>query len=86
MFFFRNIGLKIKILALIILFLGIFTSFTCGIIIIIENTISQGVFIIIIGFVASWLSTFLMYGFGELIDKTTEIANNTKKDKNITEE
>lgn len=37
------------------------------------------IFILIVGPLFSWTSSFVMYGFGELIDKSTEIAKNTRK-------
>jgi hypothetical protein len=33
----------------------------------------------VVGGLASWIGSFFTYGFGELIEKTTEIANNTSK-------
>ncbi len=36
-----------------------------------------GILVIGIGFLISWISCFFMYGYGELIDKTAEIAKNT---------
>lgn len=39
-----------------------------------------GILVIIIGPISAWISTWLLYGFGELISKTTEIARNTRTD------
>ena len=36
-----------------------------------------GIFVAAIGGLLSWIGSFCLYGFGELIDKATEIAENT---------
>lgn len=36
-----------------------------------------GIFVAVIGGLLSWIGSFCLYGFGELIDKATEIAENT---------
>ena len=36
----------------------------------------------IVGFFFSWVSSLILYGFGELIEKATEIANNTQSKVN----
>ena len=36
-----------------------------------------GIFVAAIGGLSSWIGSFCLYGFGELIDKATEIAENT---------
>ena len=33
------------------------------------------------GFLCSWVSSFALYGFGELIDQATKIAKNTSNEK-----
>ncbi len=38
-----------------------------------------GLIIWIVGFLSSWICSFFLYGFGELIDKTAENAQNTKR-------
>ena len=44
------------------------------------NDISSpiGLVLIVAGPIGSWISSFFVYGFGELIEKTSEIAENTK--------
>ena len=39
-----------------------------------------GIAAIVIGPVLSWISSWFLYGFGELIDKTSTIARNTQHD------
>ena len=79
MFNFQNIGGKIKTLAVVTTIAGMVVSLIFGLLSIKNNSTSMGFLIIIIGFIISWISALLIYGFGELIDKTTEIANNTRK-------
>ena len=79
MFNFENIGGKIKTLAVILTILGVAASIIFGFYMLSENAIT-GLLIALIGSLVSWISSFFMYGFGELIEKTTEIAQNTKKD------
>ena len=76
---FNNIGSKIKSLAIVVTVIGIVVSIIIGLSII-EHSISYGLFTIIIGCFISWVSSFFMYGFGELIEKTSQIAENTEKD------
>lgn len=77
---FKNIGKKIKILAKIITWIGIAISCLLGIIMMfaIEYGFVAGILIIIIGSISSWISSFLLYGFGQLIensDKTVELLS-----------
>ena len=74
-----NIGAKIKILAIVIAVLGAISSLIGGIILFINDMVERGFIAIIGGVVLSWISTWVLYGFGELIIKTTEIADNTAK-------
>ena len=85
---FKNIGSKIKTLSKVVCWLGIIVSVLVGIIFIAYSAVSgenvvlgiiTGVLCIICGSIASWIGSFFTYGFGEIIDKLTEIANNTKK-------
>ena len=71
-----NIGAKIKVLAQVIAWIGIAGSVITGFVIIIESA-GVGIGILIVGSLMSWISSWFMYGFGELIEKTTEIAKNT---------
>ncbi|MBR5473283.1 MAG: hypothetical protein IKU82_04775 [Clostridia bacterium] len=38
----------------------------------------MGLAVIVIGPIIAWVSSWMLYGFGELISKTTEIARNTR--------
>ena len=74
-----NIGKKIKGLATVIFILEALAALISGIafMAIDDYMIWLGVLIIIIGPVFAWISSWLLYGFGELIDKTADIARNT---------
>jgi len=88
-----NIGEKIKLLAKVIAWVGIISSVIGGISLISQGfDINQssrsgrdgGLFILlgiaslIGGSIISWISSFFMYGFGELIEKTSAIEKNTR--------
>ncbi|MCI6825275.1 MAG: hypothetical protein PUF84_02355 [Ruminococcus bromii] len=85
---FKNIGSKIKTLSKVVCWLGIIVSILIGLIFIVASVMSGngmvygiiiGLICIVGGSIASWIGSFFTYGFGEIIDKLTEIANNTKK-------
>jgi len=75
---FDNIGKKMKTLASLEITLGIVVSIIIGIIVMSE-VLLLGIVVIIVGSWISWVSSIFMYGFGELIEKTSEIAHNTSK-------
>ena len=77
MFNFENIGSKIKTLAVVLTVVGIVASVIFGFFILSANA-GYGLLIMVVGSLISWVSSFFTYGFGELIEKTTEIARNTK--------
>lgn len=70
---FEDIGNKIKILAKAICIMGVVASSIYGLFIASNNKVSLGIIIIVIGALVSWVGTFALYGFGELIDQTTQI-------------
>ena len=74
-----NIGNKIKILAKVTFVLGAIAS-VIGAICLFFN--DAHILLCIITAVAcslfSWISTWLLYGFGEIIDKLCDIEKNTK--------
>jgi len=75
-----NIGRKIKGLAkAIFIVLGISMAIT-GIVImcIDEDLILYGVLTLILGPILAWISSWLLYGFGEIIDKLCDIEHNTR--------
>ena len=82
---FNDIGSKIKSLAKIISGVGIVVSLVISIFVFVtlhstgfiedEYSIVISIFLIVIGVALSWLATFLLYGYGELIDQTAEIKS-----------
>jgi len=82
---FENIGGKIKGLAKIICAIGCIISIFFGFMIMRGgmayrfNGIWSGLFVIVVGVLASWISCFALYGFGELIDTNAQIAEMLKK-------
>lgn len=78
---FDNIGTKIKSLAKIVCWVGIIITVIAGIVMLASgDDISSpiGLVLIVAGPIGSWISSFFVYGFGELIEKASEIAENTK--------
>ena len=83
---FNNIGGKIKGLAKFICWVGIIASIIFGIIIIASatksfggyrytdtRTIILGVITIVAGSIISWIGSFVLYGFGELVENSSTI-------------
>lgn len=79
---FKNIGGKIKGLAKVICYVGIAISVIAGIVMIGfgsssyngDTMIVMGCVVMIVGSLVSWIDSFFAYGFGELIENTTVIA------------
>ena len=69
---FSNIGGKIKIVSQCICWFGITLSLFFGLVTILsdERLILSGILIIICGFLASWIGSFMTYGFGQLIENS----------------
>lgn len=92
---FDNIGGKIKTVATTIAWLGIIGSIIIGIIIIAEANDSyypsatetlSGWLVIIVGSLSSWVSSFTLYGFGQLIENTDIISAKFESIKRTTSE
>ena len=79
---FSNIGGKIKGLAKVICIVGMAISVVAGIVMIGFGSSSyngdtmtvMGCVVMIVGPLVSWIGSFFAYGFGELIENTTVIA------------
>ena len=70
---FDNIGRKIKTLAEVCTWVGIIVSAIWGLIILAEGEM-LGLIIAVAGSVGAWISSFLLYGFGQLIENTDVLA------------
>lgn len=83
---FDNIGKKIKGLAKFFFALGVIVTVIAGISNIAlgadswegEYLIAIGIIYIVLGPIIAWAASFVLYGFGELIDKTCDIERNTR--------
>lgn len=78
---FNNIGMKIKKLATALTWIGISFFVIIGIVVMAITSefnaasgVLSGFLIMAICSLFSWISSFLLYGFGELIDNTAQIA------------
>lgn len=79
---FDKIGQKIKGLAKTICIIGIVLSVIAGVAMMAVGGgagVISGLLFIAVGALLSWVSSFVLYGFGEIICKLSEIAENTKK-------
>lgn len=80
---FSHIGGKIKTWAVILSILGIAASVIYGGVVATKDVLA-GVLIIVFGSLGSWVSSFLLYGFGQLVensDKIVEKLEEISKDK-----
>ena len=73
---FSNIGGKIKGVAQVVCWGGIILSVLAGIILLAagDEAVLLGLLTAVVGGVSSWVTSLFLYGFGELIDKVTEIS------------
>ncbi|MBR5942128.1 MAG: hypothetical protein IKZ81_02170 [Clostridia bacterium] len=88
---FNNIGKKIKTLAKVLCWIGIIGSFIGGIVLAVSGASSSkkatdilllilfGLAAAIIGAFLAWISSFVLYGFGELVDSTQEIKRSNEE-------
>ena len=74
-----NIGGKIKGLAIAAAILGSFSSMISGAIIAIssEESLLIGVLMIITGPIIAWISSWLLFGFGQLIENSEILVENS---------
>lgn len=82
---FDNIGGKIKTLAKVICWIGIALSIVLGLILLIAIStyslalgIAFAIPVALLGAVLSWITSFNLYGYGELIELTAKIEQNTR--------
>lgn len=73
-----NIGRKIKGLAKAVFIVEAIAAVITGIVLMASylNPII-GLLVMVVGPLVAWVSSWLLYGFGELIDKTCDIARST---------
>ncbi len=75
-----NIGGKIKGLAKVLFIVTAIAEVITGIALMAtdEDLILYGFLVMIVGPIVAWVSSWLLYGFGELIDKASDIERNTR--------
>lgn len=75
---YNNIGKKIKGLATAVCIIGAIISVLVAIDLWIEDEMAgEALVTIVVGPLMSWVSSWVLYGFGELVDRVGEIADNT---------
>lgn len=75
---FDNIGNKILCLARFLCIMGIIGSVIYGIALIVNGAAISGFMYILVGPLVSWLSCFVLYGFGQLIETNESSMNMIK--------
>ncbi len=75
---FNNIGNKLKTFAQVNAWMGIVASLLIGFIAIYDDPL-LGLLIIIFGCFGSWISSFGIYGFGEIINLLQQNINNQEE-------
>ena len=75
-----NIGKKIKGLAKATFFIEAFIAIIAGIVLMAsdEELILIGFLVMIVCTFIAWVTSWTLYGFGELVDKTCDIERNTR--------
>jgi len=83
---FNNPGKKIKTFAVVVFWIGctfaFLSFFACQIIGTVEHepgTMILGLVSLILSPLFSWISSLLLYGFGQLIDNSDKLVKNTDK-------
>lgn len=76
---FKNIGEKIKTLAIACTIIGCILSLAGAIYCWATGIVFLGFIILILGCLFSWVGSFVLYGFGELITQTTNIAKGNQR-------
>lgn len=74
---FDNIVDKIKTVAQVFCWVGIILSVISGLISIFSGGDLIGIITIIVGVLSSWVSSIIVYGFGQLIEDTNVSASNS---------
>ena len=83
--FFSNIGKKIKTLAKVIFVILLIALPILGIVSIVDGDVLYGCIMLILGPVIAWIASWFLYGFGELIDKVSDIEYNTRGERTVHE-
>lgn len=85
---YSNIGGKIKALAMVVCGIGAFISVVYGIYLIVNystgaeidyRVLLVGLIIIIIGVLLSWTGSFVLYGFGQLVQNSDRLVKHAEQ-------
>ena len=71
-----NIGGKIKAVAFVEFGIGFIAAILSGVFLLGSMGL-LALLVILFGIIGAWISSLMIYGFGEIIDKLCEIAKNT---------
>lgn len=71
---FTNIGGKIKTLTKVVCWIGIAASVIGGVVFMFDDEVLAGLAMIVGGVLASWVGSFILYAFGELVENVAVIA------------
>ncbi len=83
---YNDVGGTLKILAKILAVIGIASSILVGITFIAQESEGMGFAILIGGSLISWISSFFIYGFGQLIENSDIIASQKTAENKKSEE
>ncbi len=72
-----RIGSKIKVLAKVIFWVEAVVAVIAALVMI-ESTEGVSLLLGMVGVLVAWVSSWFLYGFGEIIDKLCEIEKNTR--------
>lgn len=75
---YNNIGKKIKGLAKIVFWLEAIGVVFIGLAMFVEMKTVEPVGFVVAGVIGAWILSWLLYGFGEIIDKLSDIEKNTR--------
>ena len=80
---FKNIAKKLKALAKVICWVGIVLSVLAGLLYIFASGdityAIAGVVAMLLGILLSWVGSFVLYGFGQIVENTDKMAANSEK-------
>ena len=80
-----NIGGKIKSLAIVICVIEVIAAVIAGIVLIANDDTPNGLLVMFVGPLAAWISSWLLFDFGQLIENSEIIAEEFKRKNEIYE-
>ena len=79
---YENVGRKIKGVAKVFFWFGIIVSIVGAIICFVYDAAISGFVLLIFGPVSSWIGSLIPYGFGEIVERVTNIDNKIRSGEN----